>query len=67
MLPKSPHHIGYIDPACNIAGVIKTAFVDVRYLCHFHYKVSPRMSTSRRYRSKRRKYCPSTATLRDSS
>ncbi|KAK0422795.1 hypothetical protein QR680_007791 [Steinernema hermaphroditum] len=41
MLPKSPHHIGYIDPACDVAGVIKTAFFDARYLCDIHYKVSP--------------------------
>uniref|UniRef100_A0A1I7ZLR0 Protein-serine/threonine kinase n=1 Tax=Steinernema glaseri TaxID=37863 RepID=A0A1I7ZLR0_9BILA len=41
MPPKSPHHIGYIDPSCDVANVIKMAFSDARYLCDVHYKASP--------------------------
>lgn len=36
-------HIGCLDPACNISGVIQDAFENARFLCDQYYLASPEL------------------------
>lgn len=33
LLPASPQHIGCIDPACDVAAVIVSAYDSARFVC----------------------------------
>lgn len=34
-------HIGSIDPACDVVGVVKDAYENARFLCDRYYMASP--------------------------
>ncbi|PIO70184.1 ATPase/histidine kinase/DNA gyrase B/HSP90 domain protein [Teladorsagia circumcincta] len=43
VLPESPRHVGCIDPACDVEGVVHDAFENARFLCDRYYLTSPSM------------------------
>lgn len=36
-------HVGCIDPACDVIGVIKDAYENARFLCDQYYLASPEL------------------------
>lgn len=40
-LPRTPTHIGCIDPHCNVLNVVKDSFESARFLCEQYYMTAP--------------------------
>ncbi|KAF6020686.1 Pdk [Bugula neritina] len=40
-LPKSPTHIGCIDPKCDVLSVAKDSYANAKFLCEQYYMTSP--------------------------
>lgn len=36
-------HIGCIDPACDVVGVVRDAYENARFLCDRYYLASPEL------------------------
>jgi len=43
-IPESPRHIGCIDPATDVCGIIEDAYENARFLCDRYYMTSPKLS-----------------------
>jgi pyruvate dehydrogenase kinase 2/3/4 len=35
------HHVGCIDPQCDLVGVVRDAYENARFLCDQYYLASP--------------------------
>ncbi|XP_021362505.1 pyruvate dehydrogenase (acetyl-transferring) kinase isozyme 3, mitochondrial-like isoform X2 [Mizuhopecten yessoensis] len=42
----NPHYIGTIDPECDVADVLQTAYGDARFLCEGYYLTAPEMDVT---------------------
>ena len=40
-LPRSPTHIGAIDPVCDVLSVAKDSYENARFLCEQYYMAAP--------------------------
>lgn len=40
-LTNHPHHVGCIDPNCDVVEVVKDAFEKAKFLCEQYYLISP--------------------------